>query len=102
MTTPDGIEAGSAPSSTPVPKVRAGLWRRPPRWLFHLALVPPMIGLLWSLSTPGRDSRLWAGSVVALAIGAVVWIARSISYLLTRPGGRLEGRTSWFLAAPVA
>ncbi len=102
MTTAEAIEAGGRPPSEQAPDTAGRLWRRSPRWLFHVALVPPTLGLLWSCSVPGFAYFLWLGSAALLAVGAFIWAARSISYLVARRRGRSDGRTSWFLVAPVA
>lgn len=77
------------------------LWQRPPRWLFHLAWVPPALGLLWATSS-GRGVSL---SAVVLGGGAVgllgcLWLGRLGTFVVARSRGRAGGRGVWFLVAP--
>lgn len=77
-------------------------WRRPPGWLFHFALVPPTLGLLWSHSVPGFIFDVWLGAIALLGAGVLVWAARSATYLMARRRGRNSGMARWFLVAPAA
>jgi hypothetical protein len=105
VATTESISAGSAPpansGSGSGARARIG-WKRPPGRLFHLALVLPALGLLWSHSVPGLAFLLWFASVALLFLGAVVWGVRLLAYALARHRGRAEGRARWFLVAPIA
>lgn len=75
-------------------------WRWPLGRLFHLALVPPALGLLWSHSFPGLIIFPWVGSVAFLFLGAVVWGVRLLTFAFAKYRGRAEGRARWLFVAP--
>lgn len=78
----------------------ARVWRRPPRWVFHVSLVPPTLALLWSVSVPGVAFLAWLGSLYILVVASVIWAARLITYVAARRRDRATGTGHWFLAAP--
>lgn len=91
---------GSAPPAESDPA--RSWWQRPPGWLFHLALVPPALGLLWSHSVPGFAFFLWSSSAALLFLGAVVWVLRLLASAFAKRRMRVGGGARWFLIAPAA
>lgn len=80
------------------------LFRRPPRFLFHSALVPGAAILLWNASLPGF-SPLYIAGIWLLGLGAIVWSIRLVGRVMSsRKGYAKQGLRgyAWFAVAPVA
>src|SRR2546423_15656173 len=68
------------------PDLPAGsvFWWRPPSWLFHMALLFPIVALFWACSVPGVAFFLAMAAFWALALLALVWVGRALLYLRAR------------------
>lgn len=80
---------------------RRAAWRPSPLWRWHLAFVPAAVGLLWSYSVPGLAVFMWSVCALALAAGAVVWVAGLVVHVRARRRGS-DARGRWLLVAPAA
>lgn len=81
----------------------ARFFRRPPQRLFHIALVPAGALLIYSTSFPGFAFWLMLLGALLAALGAFIWVARLIGYLLAHRRDRVRSPVSrWFLVAPAA
>ncbi len=99
----EAIGEGCAPQTDSDPAPRALIrWQQPLGRLFHVALVLPVLGLLWSHSVPGVYPLPWLGSVALLFLGTVMWGVRLLTFAFAKRRGRAEGRARWFLVAPAA
>lgn len=74
------------------------LWRGPPRWWFHVVLVPPTGWLLWSTTLPGTELGALVLSLGALLVLALSWGVRVLTYA-AYPDRRPRSRR-WVLVAP--
>lgn len=72
----------------------------PPGRGFHLLLVVAIAGLFYAVSFPGIARRPLFASGLALFIIAVVWLFRTLIYMLGR--NRREGSPLWFLVLPIS
>jgi hypothetical protein len=82
-------------------RAHAWLWRRPPHHWFHLALVPPTLLLLWSVSVPGISWTAYVVGQFVLTLAALVWIVRCAGHAVAWHRGRREGRAAWIVVSPV-
>lgn len=102
-------EAGGAPKQHddhPVAETGGGRvfwWRRPPGRLFHLALCPLAVALLWTVSSPGTPSLTrtlyFTGAVLVLAL---VWMVRTVAFVVAVIRDRSAGSRLWLVVAPLA
>lgn len=76
-------------------------FRRPPGFLFHLALLVPTAGLLYAASTPGLEILVLMGSVIGLGVGAIIWAVRAFAFATDRTRRRRRRQALWFAAAPL-
>ncbi|WP_146099725.1 hypothetical protein [Kineococcus xinjiangensis] len=78
-----------------VPSVISSWRARPPRWGFHVLLLPPTLLLLWAVSGPIWSLLALATATAVLCCAALVWMVRVIVFVQKPP------RWSWwFLLAP--
>jgi hypothetical protein len=80
---------------------RFGLFRRPPRLLFHGILVATGLVVLWAFSFPGVHFLVVVPCIWVIAGSALVWVVRGATYVRSRRQGSHAGSTWWFAVAPV-
>lgn len=73
----------------------------PPRGVFHVVLGLLGVGLVWVGSLPGVPLVPLMGLSWLVALGALIWAAKLVSYGLGRRRGSERRAGRWFLVAPV-
>jgi hypothetical protein len=77
------------------------LFRQPPRLVFHLAVVPLALLLLYALSFPGVSFLALAAAGLGLFAAAALWSVRVLTYVLALRRGTAGGSPGWLLVAPL-
>lgn len=74
---------------------------KPPRYVFHVALLLVIVALLWATSVPGFDFLLTSLSILALASLGALWLVRLMFYVWSRRKKGTHDSARLFLVAPL-
>ncbi len=87
-------------SDEPPQPPRRGLFRRPPRFVFHGVLVVTGLVVLWAFSFPGVNFLALVPCIWIVGIAAVTWLVRAVAYMRARQRCNHDGAALWYVVAP--